>query len=491
MFRRHAAVAEARATANEACPRPGAVRCIPVRMNERDRYTGLRLFRPEDATAVHALILGMIDAAYAGVYPPRAIDWFKQHHSPDHICRRAREGRTVVIERDGRLLATGSLNGDNIGAVFVAPGRQRGGLGRAVMEHLENAARAAGNKQATLSISLPSRGFYERLGYEVSEQLHLDVGAGQTLDFWLGRKNLPSRADATGGERAGTRPPAENPLDAAFAHSLYSPDADAVSALDELSLWAAPFGLRLLDAVELGRGLRLLDIGFGTGFPLLELAARLGRSSIVWGVDPWAAGHERTKFKMRQRHLANVWLIEAAAEKMPFARGTFDRVVSNNGYNNTTDMAQAFRETARVSRTGAQLVFTMNLDGSMHELREEMRRLFDEKGLAASHAALDAHITQRRKPLDEVLGHVRAAGFALEAVTQDSFALRYAGGRALFEDPFIRAAFVQAWHGLVPTSGREAFFAELQERLEARAKSAGPRGLELTIPFACVIARRE
>ncbi len=52
--------------------------------------------------------------------------------------------------------------------------------------------------------------------------------------------------------------------------------------------------------MELGRGLRLIDVGFGAGFPLLELAARFGDSCEVHGLDSWLAGHERTRFKLER-----------------------------------------------------------------------------------------------------------------------------------------------------------------------------------------------
>jgi hypothetical protein len=41
-----------------------------------------------------------------------------------------------------------------------------------------------------LSVSLPSRTFYVRRGYAVSEMLSGDMGGGQTLDYWQARKSL-------------------------------------------------------------------------------------------------------------------------------------------------------------------------------------------------------------------------------------------------------------------------------------------------------------
>lgn len=49
-----------------------------------------------------------------------------------------------------------------------------------------------------------------------------------------------------------------------------------IAAYDELSLWSAMFGLLLLDEVSLSNVRKALDVGCGTGFPLIELAERLG-----------------------------------------------------------------------------------------------------------------------------------------------------------------------------------------------------------------------
>ena len=64
-------------------------------------------------------------------------------------------------------------------------------------------------------------------------------------------------------------------------------DNNIVSIVDELPLWAAPFGLKLLDKMKIGKGLKVLDIGCGTGFPFIEIAQRLGTSSSVFAIDPW------------------------------------------------------------------------------------------------------------------------------------------------------------------------------------------------------------
>jgi SAM-dependent methyltransferase len=266
-------------------------------------------------------------------------------------------------------------------------------------------------------------------------------------------------------------------------------DDDAVSALDELPLWAAPFGLRLLDVVELRPGLAALDVGFGTGFPLLELAMRLGPSSSVHGLDPWPAAHRRTRSKLTELGLRNVTLHEGVAEQMPFEDSRFDCVVSNNGYNNVADRDRAFCETARVCRPGAQLVFTMNLDGSFRELHDVLRDVLRAEELGASLAALDALIAGRRPPLEEVLGSVAAAGFGVEQVAQEAFAFRFADAAALAGHAFFRRFQLPPLHEIVPAGRREAVFAEVQRRLDAEVQRASE--LRLSVPFVTVSARRE
>jgi len=96
----------------------------------------------------------------------------------------------LVIERDGSIVATGALVGNEILGVFVNPEDQGQGYGKMLMRELESRAEAKGFSEVMLSISLPSRNFYEHQGYEALAESSLDVGGGQHLDYWPGRKTL-------------------------------------------------------------------------------------------------------------------------------------------------------------------------------------------------------------------------------------------------------------------------------------------------------------
>ena len=167
---------------------------------ERERYEAkeekltsmIRLFRKTDLTPLHRMIYDTIEASYSNVYPPRAVEFFKEYHSEKKIAERSLVGEILVMEEDDSILATGSLIGAEIAGVFVYPVYQRQGYGKAIMAELERRAKAKGLSEINLSVSLPSRKFYENLGYNILADNALDVGEGQYLKYWLGRKTLSS-----------------------------------------------------------------------------------------------------------------------------------------------------------------------------------------------------------------------------------------------------------------------------------------------------------
>jgi len=58
------------------------------------------------------------------------------------------------------------------------------------MDALERTASEQGRASVRLHVSLPSKGFYERRGYRLFDEGALDVGDGETLDYWEAAKTL-------------------------------------------------------------------------------------------------------------------------------------------------------------------------------------------------------------------------------------------------------------------------------------------------------------
>lgn len=150
----------------------------------------LREIKPEDVPMVGKLSRETITTSYAKAYPPRAIEFFLKYHSDNAVLRRINDGVIVAAEMDGEIVGTGSLVESEITGVFVRPGLQGRNIGRLIMDRLESLAREKGIRRIELSVSLVSKGFYEKRGYKITRAASIDVGEGQKLDYWEAEKDL-------------------------------------------------------------------------------------------------------------------------------------------------------------------------------------------------------------------------------------------------------------------------------------------------------------
>lgn len=265
-------------------------------------------------------------------------------------------------------------------------------------------------------------------------------------------------------------------------------DAPGFGALyDELPLWSAPFGLRMLEQVRLGPELTLLDVGSGTGFLALELAQRCGPRSTVHAVDPWAAAAERLRWKLAQLGLANVLVHECDACALPLPDASVDVVVSNLGLHNFADPDAVLRECMRVARPDATFHVTTNLAGHMQEFYDVYRATLGELGHVAAVATLDEHVAHRGT-VASISALLASGGLQVGPVIEESFRMRFANGSALLRHWFIRMGFLPAWTALVPPGEAPATLARLEANLNAAAAARGE--LALTIPMAYLEARK-
>lgn len=259
---------------------------------------------------------------------------------------------------------------------------------------------------------------------------------------------------------------------------------DFISIIDELPLWAAPFGLRLLEKLKIGRNLKVLDIGSGTGFPLIEIAQRLGETSIIYGIDPWLEVLNRAQLKITNYGIKNAAVINGYAEGLPFTNSFFDIIVSNNGINNVEDLNKTISECCRVSKKGAQFLFTMNLDKSMMEfynvLKDELEKVSDSISLDQ----LGKHIYEKRRSLNEIKMILNENHFEVNELIEDKFYLRFANASAMFNHSFIKYWFLDNWKKIVSAPNTELIFDRVKSRLNSLAEEQGE--LKLSIPFAVI-----
>jgi len=272
-------------------------------------------------------------------------------------------------------------------------------------------------------------------------------------------------------------------------HEFSADDPELVSVIDEVPLWAAPFGFDLLETVVLRPDIRALDVGCGLGFPLLELAFRLGSSSRVVGLDPWERALDRVRLKKRVLDIGNVEVVKGVAEDMPFDNAVFDLVVSNNGINNVRDVHSSLAECARVSKPGAQFVLTFNTQETMREFYDMFEQTLRESGHVAEIARMKEHIYAKRKPVSEVESLLRTSGFGCIRLRTGEFALKFLDGTTMFSHYLIKYWFLGGWKEVVAREDRERIFDRVEAELNIIARGKGC--LSLTVPYVTIDCRRE
>jgi ubiquinone/menaquinone biosynthesis C-methylase UbiE len=273
-----------------------------------------------------------------------------------------------------------------------------------------------------------------------------------------------------------------------LTHRFDMDDPDLISTIDELPLWSAPFGLRLLETIKLKKNMKVLDIGCGLGFPLIELSQRLGKSSRVYGIDPWQKAIERARLKAKVYNISNVEIVEGYAEKMPFENGFFELIVSNNGINNVEDIQQTLKECYRVCKTGAQMVFTLNLQDTMIEFYRVFEETLQEENLHSEIAKMKEQIYAKRKPLEEIEALVKTSGFSIIKVVHDVFNIKFVDGTSMFNHYLIKYWFLPGWKDVLKEEDMVSIFDKVETKLNQHAEIN--REISLTVPFVTINCER-
>jgi arsenite methyltransferase len=256
-----------------------------------------------------------------------------------------------------------------------------------------------------------------------------------------------------------------------------------INTFDEAPLWSASFGLLLLKHLELKRNQTVIDIGSGAGFPIIELAGRMGNTSKFYGIDPWKNANQRTKQKITNYGYTNVELIETSAEKIPFDNETIDLIVSNLGINNFDKPGVVFKECSRVLKPNGKLAITSNLNGHWKEFYQLFYATLEQIG--------KQHLISLLKKDEEHRGSIETVsklftnnGFKVIRYFEESFEMKFVDGTAFLNHHFVKLGWVATWIGLFPKVELQEIFSVLEQNLNDF--STKNNGLILTVPMAYI-----
>lgn len=149
---------------------------------------------------------------------------------------------------------------------------------------------------------------------------------------------------------------------------------------------------------------RVLDVGAGTG-RLLASLRQLYPDALTVGAD-LAFGMCRTA----AHHLSGAaLLVNADAERLPFAGSSFDLVLSSSTFQWLPSLDAAFAEVRRVLVPGGVFCFALFGARTLFELRESYQKVLN--------GATDR--THRFLPQEEVLAALERTGFSQRAVSSE------------------------------------------------------------------------
>lgn len=119
-----------------------------------------------DAEVVHKIVLLALRETNARDYPSSVIERLVLT-LPDKVASNLETWCAFVAIISGRVVGTGSLNGQTVSSVYVHPDYQGRGIATKLMDAVEDAANV--QSQATLSVqsSITARSFYAKRGFEI------------------------------------------------------------------------------------------------------------------------------------------------------------------------------------------------------------------------------------------------------------------------------------------------------------------------------------
>jgi ubiquinone/menaquinone biosynthesis C-methylase UbiE len=233
-----------------------------------------------------------------------------------------------------------------------------------------------------------------------------------------------------------------------------------------------PWAEILLDAAGIELGSRVLDVASGTGVVARAAARRVGPRGRVVASDVSPAMLTRSAASGSPAGAAPIDYVEASATDLPFADGSFDVAVCQQGLQFFPDRGRAVRELCRVLRPGG--VAGLSVWADTHRL-EPFGHFSDALAAAGVAPPFPGAFDNASYVMGE--GEVRAlfsdAGFSpiLVSVVEQDVSWPEARGAiaGILGTPFGPAAA-----GLSPQR-REQLDADLMQRLEAIAPGAPVR----------------
>jgi SAM-dependent methyltransferase len=155
-----------------------------------------------------------------------------------------------------------------------------------------------------------------------------------------------------------------------------------------------------LSRMALGPGMRVLEVGCGTGYISVDVARRIEPGGFLFCVDIQPEMVDKTLERVEAQGLHNVLGFAAPADKLPLDIYDIDLVFFVHVLGEIPDRLPALREALRVLRPGGGLSITETLLDPHYRFRNDAVKLGRQAGfeLASVEGSLFSYTATFRKP---------------------------------------------------------------------------------------------
>jgi demethylmenaquinone methyltransferase / 2-methoxy-6-polyprenyl-1,4-benzoquinol methylase len=137
----------------------------------------------------------------------------------------------------------------------------------------------------------------------------------------------------------------------AYLRQIFDNTAPDYDRIESMLAWGTGSRYRKEALIRGGlkKGMRVLDVGVGTGLVAAQACILAGDASLVTGIDPSPGMMAASKLPATMR------LIEGRAESLPFPDNHFDFLSMGYALRHISDLSVAFAEFERVLKPGGRL----------------------------------------------------------------------------------------------------------------------------------------
>uniref|UniRef100_A0A7C4CEU9 Methyltransferase domain-containing protein n=1 Tax=candidate division WOR-3 bacterium TaxID=2052148 RepID=A0A7C4CEU9_UNCW3 len=152
--------------------------------------------------------------------------------------------------------------------------------------------------------------------------------------------------------------------------------------------------------LALGPGMRVVEVGCGTGVLTCAIAQRILPSGVVFAVDIQPQMTEKTQRRAARLGLENITTLIAPATKLPFDIYDADLVCFAQALGEIGDRVEALKEALRVLKPGGVLAVSEALGDPHYRFRNDVSRMARQAGFepVAIEGSLFNYTATFRKP---------------------------------------------------------------------------------------------